>query len=387
MSTIAIQSHFLLEKLRSLSFQIGAFFGGTGSFDRKNRAEHIRKILFVAKQEQIFPTFLPMILHDEDATIHLDSAGFYEILRCARNYYEQMVMDSIALEDRMPRASYMILIRRVLDIEASWTYQKDYVQIAISCTLDKEKYPMRLQYFMNQSEERNASMLHLNQWLQLFGYSVNTAFGDNGDLVEECKKAIRGRMLCFLKYFHDYHAQDANKPVFWTYNRVHYDKEMLLQSFIQDVDGGIVSSYHPEKYKRETFPTLQTFLQDHPKVNKLFFQRSNKGAKNTFVLQSGISDRDIFISLQQGKQERVQGILNSKGLSLLSNRYFWEISELLRELDIDPASVIMNIGTQTGICSVCGRKLSKHGSVHQGVGPVCALKLQVTHQGQQNLFR
>lgn len=56
----------------------------------------------------------------------------------------------------------------------------------------------------------------------------------------------------------------------------------------------------------------------------------------------------------------------------ISDKYAPGIAKKLRPEDVIEIGVLKSIGKETGICLVCGRKLTNPTSVENGIGPICA---------------
>lgn len=370
MSIVALDSHYILERIRSIAFSVGANFGDDGQFYRQKRAKQISTLLDESKLSDIIPTIISAIIDGEQDNVRLDSMHFYELLRVSRQFYTQQVLDAIQQEQERPRASFMILRRRVLDLQSTID-QMGFLRIDFHVL--NERYPIRVSYKVESND------FLLNQWLEWFGTTKEEAILARGDFSEDVKQRIRGRSLCFLKYFHEYRN---DRPIFWTYNRLHIHRDALEEVFHQDVKNGFVSQYQPHLWQREQFPVVQTFLRREGCAEKIFC----KVGRHTFVLDSSISERDIFISVQVGKNERIQGILNDDGLSLRTQEHFVPIRQLLQRLNANPLSELARLGRESHLCAICGRKLDSHTSIERGMGPVCAMKVQ-PKPVQQPLFR
>lgn len=396
MSLVSLECNYIVERVRSIAFQVGAFLGDDSAYNREKQAQQVVDILSQTGLQDISEPILQSILYGQNDTVTIQSTQFFEILRFARQYFTQQVLDAIQREAERPRASYLVLKRRILDVEATIENGIRRVDFIV----DKERYPIRLSYRVGTQD------FLLEEWLKWFDGDL-TAILPTGDFKETLKMQMRGRALCFLKYFRKYRenptdttAQSAqsqtsqhqtsqhqrvqvqhDRPIYWTYNRVHTVREGLIDQFHADLDKGYLSTYQPHLWKRETFDNIRTFLRREGHPEKIFCTVGRK----TFVLDSALSERDIFISIQSGKSERIQGILNVDGLSLRTTEHFVPIQQLLKRLDANPLSELARLGRESQHCTVCNRKLDSEHSLAVGMGPVCASRIR-PKMVQQSLF-
>ena len=377
MSSVTIESRFLVEKLRGLAFQVGAFIGGNSEYHKAKQAKYFQDILALSGQEKWHAIITQSILNMDNELLNIDSADYYSILQEARTYFQNMVLKAVEVENRYPRASYMAFLRKILAIDVERKIHENYTQYQVEIVIQKEKYPIRLMYFQN---DRGGTFDIFQDWLTLCGVEIDAAFKVNGDLTDVAKAEICGKSLCFLKYFHSYYNDDPKRPSFWTYNRLSFDRDHLIDQFLEDADKGLLKHYQPQGWNRLIFPKVQAFLRSENRPSKLYFQQP----KHQIILNANLSEQEIYISLVIGKAERIQGVLNSNGLSLLSTQYFVEIYNLLQDLENDCEGTIRKAGQESGNCAICGRHLESHGSIIQGVGPICAQKIQ--GMIQQSLF-
>lgn len=370
MSLVSLECRYIIERIRSIAFQVGAFLGDDSQYNREQQAKKITDILDASNLDRLIPPLVQTILYGEYDIVKLESTQFFEMLRYARQYFTQEVLDGIQIETERPRASFMVLKRRILDVEAQ--FERKNTILRVDFVVDKERYPIRLSYKMPKQG------FLLNEWLAWFNTTTEQALTANGDFLDSLKDDMRGRSLCFLKYFREY---KNDRPVFWTYNRLHTVREGLIDLFHHDVSKGYLPTYQPQLWKRETFDNIRQFLRRDGCPEKFFCLVGRK----TFVLDSSLSERDIFISLQSGKSERIQGILNAQGLSLRSTENFVAIQQLLQRLDRNPMAELSRLGRESKHCTVCNRKLDSDSSIAKGMGPVCASKIQ-SKMIQQSLF-
>lgn len=368
MSLVSLECQYIVERIRSIAFQVGAFLGNDCQYNREKQARQIVDIVGSSGLSNITTQISDVIIYGKNTDVTMQSTQFFEILRFARQYFTQMVLDSIQVESERPRGSFMVLKRRVLDVES----QIDNDILRVDFILDKERYPLRLSYRLRTQD------FLVNEWLAWFDTSLAETLNEEGDFTETVKSEMRGRSLCFLKYFRSYRN---DKPVFWTYNRVHTVREGLIDCFHKDVQNGYVSTYQPHLWKRESFDEIRHFLRREGTPDKIFCTVGRR----TFVLDSSLSERDVFISLQTGKSERIQGILNENGLSLRTTEHFVIIQQLLKGLDANPLEELSRLGRESQHCTVCNRKLDSDSSIAKGMGPVCASRMKPRFI-QQSLF-
>ena len=368
MSLVSLECQYIVERIRSIAFQVGAFLGNDCQYHREKQARQIVHIVGSSGRPDMTDKISDAIVYGKNTSVTMQSTQFFEILRFARQYFTQMVLDSIQVESERPRGSFMVLKRRILDVES----QIDNGILRIDFIVDKERYPIRLSYRLGTQD------FLVNEWLTWFDASLEESINDTGDFREMVKSEMRGRALCFLKYFRDYRN---DKPVFWTYNRVHTVREGLIDCFHNDVKNGYVSTYQPHLWRRESFDQIRQFLLREGGPEKIFCTVGRR----TFVLDSSLSERDVFISLQSGKSERIQGILNESGLSLRTTEHFVVIQQLLKRLDANPLEELSRLGRESQHCTVCNRKLNSDSSIAQGMGPVCASRMKPRFV-QQSLF-
>lgn len=50
------------------------------------------------------------------------------------------------------------------------------------------------------------------------------------------------------------------------------------------------------------------------------------------------------------------------------------VVDLLAKIAVDPLAAALRYGQRTGTCACCGRKLTAHGSIDLGIGPICKEK-------------
>ena len=81
MSIVALDSHYILERIRSIAFSVGANFGDDGQFYRKKRAKQISTLLDEANLSDIIPAMISAIVDGEHDNVRLESMHFYELLR------------------------------------------------------------------------------------------------------------------------------------------------------------------------------------------------------------------------------------------------------------------------------------------------------------------
>ena len=360
MSLIALESHYLIERIKSIAFQVGHYVGDDSAYNRQKQAEQIVAVLDGSGLSECSILVQDTLVNGIQHVLKIESTHFYEMLRFSRQFFTQQVLNAIQLESNRPRASYLVLRRRVLDVEA--VIEEGVFKIDFS--LEKEKYPLRLSYRIETQG------FLLNEWLKWFDTDKDEAITTSGDFKEVVKVQIRGRYLCFLKFFHQYRNE---RPIFWTYNRLHVQRDALIDQFHLDVDNGYVSAYQPQLWKKDRFERIQQFLRRPGTPEKIYCPIG----RQTFVLDASLSERDIFISQQVGKSERIQGVLNKDGLSLRSSEHFLDIQTLLKRLDVQPVEALMQIGKESQLCTVCNRKLDSEQSIAIGMGPVCAQRLQV----------
>jgi hypothetical protein len=368
MSIVSLECGYIIERIRSIAFQVGAFLGDDCQYSREKQAQQMVDVVVGGGAKEIGDDIFDRVLYAQEKTVQLESTQFFEVLRFARQYFTQKVLDAIQLETKHPRASFMVFKRRILDVEAH--IENDIVRIDF--VVDKERYPIRVSYRLGTQK------FLADEWLGWFETTLDSALLKSGDFAESVKAEMRGRSLCFLKYFHEYRN---GRPVFWTYNRLHIVREALIEQFHIDVEKGYVRAYKPELWERQSFDNIRTFLRREGCPEKLFCTVG----KHTFIFDSALSERDIFISLQTGKSERIQGILNATGLSLRSAEHFVVIQQLLKRLDANPLAELSRLGRESKHCTVCNRKLDSDSSIAQGMGPVCASKIH-PKQIQQSLF-
>ena len=368
MSIVSLECTYIIERIRSIAFQVGAFIGDDSQYNREKKAEYITEVVTGGGASHISDAISGTILYGRNETVELESTQFFEVLRFARQFFTQKVLDAIQLESKRPRASFMVLRRRILDVESdieNGILRMDFI-------VDKERYPIRLSYRL--STQRFLA----DAWLQWFDTTLDEAMTSSGDISEEVKSTMRGRALCFLKYFREYRSE---RPIFWTYNRVHIIREALIEQFHIDVDKGYVKAYQPQLWERNTFDNIRQFIRREGCPEKLFCTIG----KQTFIFDSALSERDIFISLQSGKSERIQGILNADGLSLRTTEHFVVIQQLLKRLDTNPLEELSRLGRESKHCTVCNRKLESPHSIAQGMGPICASRFH-PKMVQRSLF-
>jgi len=368
MSNVSLECSYIIERIRSIAFQVGAFLGDDSQYNREHQASQLVDVVAGGGAKEISDAIFDTVLYGRNQTVELKSTQFFEILRFARQYFTQKVLDAIELESKRPRASYMVLKRRILDVEA----QVENGIVRIDFCVDKERYPIRLSYRLGSQN------FLADEWLKWFDSSLEEALQSSGDLSESVKQEMRGRSLCFLKYFREYRNE---RPIFWTYNRLDIVREALIERFHNDVDKGYVKFYQPELWERHAFDNIRQFLRREGCPEKLFCTVG----KHTFIFDSALSERDIFISLQTGKAERIQGILNADGLSLRSSEHFVVIQQLLKRLDANPLEELARLGRESKQCTVCNRKLTSEHSLAHGMGPVCASRVHPKFI-QQSLF-
>ena len=374
MSNVSLECSYIIERIRSIAFQVGAFLGDDSQYNREKQANQIVDVVAGGGAGDISDAIFDTVLYGRNQTVELKSTQFFEILRFARQYFTQKVLDAIQLESKRPRASYMVLKRRILDVEAN----VDKGIVRIDFYVDKERYPIRLSYRLGTQN------FLADEWLKWFDTTLEEALqlshdgAQAGDFSELVKREMRGRSLCFLKYFREYRNE---RPIFWTYNRLDIIRESLIEQFHKDVDKGYVKFYQPDLWERHTFDNIRQFLRREGCPEKLFCTVG----KHTFIFDSALSERDIFISLQTGKAERIQGILNSDGLSLRSSEHFVAIQQLLKRLDSNPLEELARLGRESKHCTVCNRKLTSEHSLAHGMGPICASRVHPKFI-QQSLF-
>ncbi len=373
MSLVSLECNYIVERVRSIAFQVGAFLGDDSAYNREKQAQQVVDILSHTGLQELTEPILSSILYGQNDSVTIQSTQFFEVLRFARQYFTQEVLDAIQREADRPRASYLVMKRRILDVEATIENGVRRVDFIV----DKERYPIRLSYRVGTQD------FLLEEWLKWFDGDLSDVL-PTGDFTETLKTQMRGRALCFLKYFRKYREDQSGqhtRPIYWTYNRVHTVREGLIDQFHADLDKGYLSAYQPHLWKRETFDNIRTFLRREGCPEKIFCTVGRK----TFVLDSSLSERDIFISIQSGKTERIQGILNVDGLSLRTTEHFVPIQQLLKRLDANPLSELARLGRESAHCTVCNRKLDSEHSLAVGMGPVCASKIR-PKMIQQSLF-
>lgn len=358
MSIVSLECTYIIERIRSIAFQVGAFLGDDCQYNRDKQARYMTEVVIGGGVGDIAEIISNTILYGQNETVELESTQFFEVLRFARQFFTQKVLDAIQLESKRPRASFMVLRRRILDVES----QVEKGILRMDFIVEKERYPIRLSYRLGTQN------FLANEWLQWFDTTLDEALTDSGDILEEVKANMRGRALCFLKYFREYRNE---RPMFWTYNRLHIVREALIEQFHHDVDKGYVKYYQPHLWERNTFDNIRQFLRREGCPEKLFCTIG----KRTFIFDSALSERDVFISLQSGKSERIQGILNADGLSLRSTEHFVVIQQLLKRLDANPLEELSRLGRESKHCTVCNRRLDSDRSIAQGMGPICASRI------------
>ncbi len=368
MSIVSLECTYIIERIRSIAFQVGSFLGDDSQYNREKQAKYMVDVVVGGGANEISDAISDTILYGRNESVELESTQFFEVLRFARQFFTQKVLDAIQLESKRPRASFMVLRRRILDVES----HIDNGILRMDFIVDKERYPIRLSYRLGTQN------FLANAWLQWFDTTLTEALTSSGDLSEDVKSTMRGRALCFLKYFREYRNE---RPIFWTYNRVHIVREALIEQFHKDVDNGYVKSYQPHLWERHTFDNVRKFLRREGCPEKLFCTVG----KQTFIFDSALSERDIFISLQRGKSERIQGILNADGLSLRTTEHFVVIQQLLKRLDSNPLEELSRLGRESKHCTVCNRKLESEHSIARGMGPICASRFH-PKMVQQSLF-
>ena len=170
----------------------------------------------------------------------------------------------------------MVLRRRILDVES----HIDNGILRIDFIVDKERYPIRLSYRLGSQN------FLADAWLTWFDTTLSEALTVFGDLSEDVKSTMRGRALCFLKYFREYRNE---RPIFWTYNRLHIIREALIEQFHNDVDKGYVKAYQPHLWERNTFDNIRQFLRREAVLKNFFVRLVNKPLSLIQHCQSEIS--------------------------------------------------------------------------------------------------
>ncbi len=73
-----------------------------------------------------------------------------------------------------------------------------------------------------------------------------------------------------------------------------------------------------------------------------------------------------------------KGTISREGLFSSSSGFYHErpiVVALLRELDSYPERTLRGSGRKTGVCAICGRRLTKPESIRRGMGPTCAARV------------
>ena len=120
----------------------GSFLGDDSQYNREKQAEYMVDVVVGGGANEISDAISDTILYGRNESVEMESTQFFEVLRFARQVFTQKVLDAIQLESKRPRASFMVLRRRILDVES----HIDNGILRMDFIVDKERYPIRLSY-------------------------------------------------------------------------------------------------------------------------------------------------------------------------------------------------------------------------------------------------
>ena len=390
MGTILFESSALVKKLDALLHQVGLFLGFDPAIRQRKKGDLFFEIVRSVEGEKAARMVKNCCLLGENQVLRIRSENYYELLSTARDVFQRELLLVLAQEKKMPRSSYIVLSRtlnRLRLIHHGSDNLRALSQYHLEVHFEEDQYPWECRYFMRQG---TGTLFLLQEWLQQFSLSLQEAFVHTGELTDKGKEVLLGQQVFALKYFQRYQQHDGKeRPVFWRYNRFSTSREHLIALFHRDVAKGYVGHYHPEKWRRKSYPKIRALMASPSGPQKLFFRWKRK----TLVLDASSPGDEIYVLTRsrKGNSSKILGILSNSGLVLQSMPFYPQIGALLQRIEDNPKEAIVQEGRVSGHCAMCFRRLEQPSSIQAGVGPICARKLEVLSRGekgpvQQSLF-